>query len=224
MTTVISRIFPDEAAARGAVDRLIFKGVPKRECDVFVTDDDATRLEKALVHPDAVAAYEKAMQTGQAVVVVRTTYRPLGAAKLTREVLDQRGGLETAGITEDHFVTGTGARARSSILQDHPLLMTSPYEMQVRGPVTESVGMAMLSPSRTKRSAMSGGRFMSRAFWPMPLISRKQRKSSVISGGRHMSKIFWPRPFLSSKARRKSVMTGGGGPAIARFLGVPSIR
>ena len=224
MTTVISRLFPDAETARGAVDRLIGKGVPRRQCSVFGAGTDGAALEAAMVHPDATSAYTSAIQSGQTLVVVRTTYKPLGAARLTRALLAERGGVETPRITEDHFVTGAGARTRnSSILEDHPLLMTSPYEMEVRGPITGKVGMDMLRPHKAKRSAMSGGRYMSRAFWPGKLISQKHRSGSVIRGGRYMSKMFWPRPLLKSKPRRKSVMPGGG-MVFGKFFGVPSIR
>lgn len=224
MTTVISRLFPDAETAQDAVGRLIGKGVPKRQCSVFGAGTDASVLEAAMVHPDATSAYTSAMQAGQTLVVVRTTYKPLGAARLTREMLADHGGVETGGITEDHFVAGTGARTRNnSILEDHPLLLTSPYEMAVRGPITGAAGVNMLRPHKAKRSAMSGGRFMSRAFWPMKLVSQKHRSSSVMHGGRYMSKMFWPRPLLKNKPRRKSVMPGGG-MAFGKFFGVPTIR
>lgn len=224
MTTVISRLFPDEAAAQGAVDQLIKKGVPRRACDIFGAGTDADTLSKAMVHADATSAYTSAMQSGRTLVVVRATYKPLGVARLTREMLAEHGGMETAGITEDHFVPGTGARTRKlSILEDHPRLLTSIYEMEVRVPITGTAGANMLRPHKAKRSAMSGGRYMSRMFWPGKLISQKHRSSSVIRGGRYMSRMFWPRPLLSSKPRRKSVMPGGG-MVFGKFFGVPSIR
>ncbi|WP_342076970.1 hypothetical protein [Yoonia sp. SS1-5] len=222
MTTVISRLFPDEASAHDAVDRLQFKGVPARECDVFVAGVDAARLERAMVNDDATSHYVSALNGGQALVVVRTTYRPLGAAKLTREVLAARGGVETPGVTEDYFVPGTTFHDSKSILKDHPRVLSSPYELKFRGPVTSNFGLPMLKAHRQKRSVISGGRYMSRAFWPMKLVSQKSRKKSVISGGRYMSKAFWPRPLLSTKPRRKSVIPGGGTP-FSRLFGLKTV-
>lgn len=223
MTTVITRLFTDETTARSAVDRLNFRGVPRRQCDVFVAGVDAPKLEKAMVNADASATYLAALKSGQALVVVRTTYRPLGAARLTREILADRGAIETGGITEDYFVPGATYKHKTSILLDHPRILSSPHEIKLRGPITPSFGMGLLKPHRTKRSVMSGGRYMSRAFWPTKLISQKARKPSVIHGGRYMSKAFWPRPLISNKPRRKSVIPGGGHP-LSRLFGWRTVR
>lgn len=222
MTTIITRLFDDADNARRAVDRLVFKGVPARDCDLFTGPTDDERLTDALVNPDALGAYQKGLGAGQTLVVIRTTYKPLGAAKLTREVLAKRGGTETSGVTEDYFVPD-GPPRRVSVMLDHPLFLTLPAdELAPRGPITPGFGLGTLRPHRTKRSAMSGGRFMSRAFWPMPLLSQKQRKNSVISGGRYMSRAFWPMPLLSNKPRRRSVIPGGAWP-LSRAMGWPTV-
>ena len=43
-----------------------------------------------------------------------------------------------------------------------------------------------------------------------PTVSRRRNyKPSVMQGTRYMSKGFWPRPLLSNKPRKSSVMPGG---------------
>jgi hypothetical protein len=72
-----------------------------------------------------------------------------------------------------------------SVMRSHPLFMTDKREMsRNNGRISHGMGMRLLSPRRTKASAMSGGRFMSRLFWPMPLLSKKKDKLSVYRGGK----------------------------------------
>ncbi|MEY1554620.1 hypothetical protein AB3Y40_03210 [Yoonia sp. R2331] len=221
MTTIITRLMPDQATAESAVDRLLFKGVPKRACDVITAGEDAAqRMERATVHPSAIDAYGKALAAGLAVVVVRTTYKPLGAAQLTRDILDGRGALDAGAVTDDYFAPSQPDKS-PSILKDHPHILSLPVPGP-KGPITPEFGVPLLKAHRSKRSVMAGGRRMSRAFWPMKLISTKTRKSSVISGGRYMSRAFWPQKLLSTKPRRKSVIPGGGFP-FSRLFGARTV-
>ena len=216
MTTIITRLFSDEKSARNAIDRLIFKGVPRRDCDVFSGDVTAEQLAQAKVDDSAIATYAQGLAAGHTVAVVRATFRPLGAAKLTREVLAQHGGIETDGLIEDRYIPD-GVQPSSSILRSHRRFLTLRNELSGRGPVTAGFGMRMLKPHRTKRSVISGGKRMS-WFWPMPLLSTKPRRKKVMSGGRAISRAFWPMPLLSQTPRGKKVSPGGGA-VFSRALG-----
>ena len=218
MTTIITRLFPDEAAAQSAVDRLIFKGIPKRECEIVLGGDHVeTRLADAQVHATAIEAYRKKLEAGHAAVVVRTTYKPLGAARLTREILDQRETIDAGDVTNDFFVRSKPQKA-TSVLKDHPHFLSLPG-IASPGLITGGMGLPMLSDRGAGRSLMRGDKRMSQLFWPMPLISRKRRSLSIIPGGRQMSKAFWPMRLVSTKPRRKSVIPGGGFP-LSRLLGL----
>ncbi len=218
MTTIITRLMPDQAAADSAADRLQFKGVPARACDVIVAGDNAdAKMARAQVHPSAMDAYAKGLAAGNAVLVVRTTYKPLGAARLTREVLAERETVNVGGkVDEDFFVPNTPDPA-PSVLKDHPRFLTL-HIPGPRGPVSEELGVPLLKARKAKRSLKTHGRPMSRMFWPGKLLSTKPRKSRVISGGRQMSAMFWPGKLLSTKPRRSKVIPGGGFP-FSRKLG-----
>ncbi len=220
MTTIITRLMPDQAAAQSAADRLQFKGVPRRACDVIVGSDDAEeRMTRAQVHPSALAAYGKGLAAGNAVLVVRTTYKPLGAAQLTRDILAKRDTIDAGKADEDFFVPNTPDKA-PSVMKDHPLFLSLPVPAP-RGRVSDEFGIATLKDRKPRRH-LSHNRAMSRMFWPGKLISRKTRSSSVISGGRQMSRAFWPGKLLSTKSRRNSVIPGGALP-FSRMFGLKTV-
>lgn len=219
MTQVITRLFADAEGAQSAYDRLRFKGVPAREMDVITAGDEATaEMEAARVHPSAMDGYGKGLASGGAVLVVRATYRPLGAAKLTRDILAKRDTIDVPGV-EDDFFAPTPIEKRLSILTEHPHILTVDGIPQPRGNITGQFGMKMLTGRKPKDNLMAHDKRMSRMFWPMPLLSTKQRKSSVYSGGRHMSQAFWPMPLVSKGPRSKSVIPGGALP-FSRALGL----
>ncbi len=216
MTTIITRLFPDHASAQKAADRLIFKGIPKRDCTVIAAGDDAkSRMADAQVHASSVDAYARGLASGNAVLAVRATYKPLGAVQLTHDILDRYDTVDVGRVTEEQKLAWKPDHA-PSVMKDHPLFLTVPG-LTVSGPVTSSFGMRMTKPHRDERPLTN--RRSSRMFWPMKLVSQKKRTSSVFHGGRHMSRMFWPMPLLSGGERRKSVIPGGGLP-LSRRLGI----
>ncbi|MEO0402271.1 MAG: hypothetical protein AAF214_07830 [Pseudomonadota bacterium] len=226
MTTIISRVFQDEAAARTAANRINFRGVPNRAIYVITaTDDDvlAAKMDKALVHESAHSAYAKHVKDGRALLVVRATYKPLTAATIVRDMLAKMDTVDTGDIVQEHEMPD-GPEIASSVLREHPLFLTvRPNRTGYSGgPVTAGFGFGLLSRRRARASVNRGGGFKSRLFWPMPLLSKKKPKSSVISGGRQVSKTFWPTGLLSTKRRGNSVITGGDLP-LSRALGWPPV-
>ena len=91
MTTVITRLFADEPAARQAVRKLRLEGFPADAVSLVSGADAAAELEAAKADDSAVKAYAPRIANGAAAVVVRATYKPLGAAKIARTVLDGEG-------------------------------------------------------------------------------------------------------------------------------------
>lgn len=229
MTNIITRVFEDTEKARYVKERAVFMGVPSRDMSVISkssADDDAgltENMQAAGVDDSALETYLKHIKKGHAVFAVRATYKPLMAATKMRELLAKHDPLDAGDVVEDRFVPD-GPQKTPSILTEHPLFLTVPmhrtgYE---GGPVTAGLGWPMLRARKPSEAVMKGGKFMSRAFWPMPLLSDKPRKKSVIEGGRHMSKSFWPMPLLSRKPRTNSVIRGGDLP-LSRALGWPPV-
>lgn len=228
MTTVITRLYADEDTAKSVENRLRWEGFPKHTMRVITADGgdaDATRdrLSRADVNEALVSEYAQRLGAGAAVLVVYATYKPLGAARIAREIIGKSAALDQASDTNDFYVPERPDHA-PSILKDHPRLMTLPLEPEDYrgGPISRELGIRLLSPRKERTSAIRGGRFMSRAFWPMSLVSRGRKATSAISGGRHMSRAFWPMPLVSTKPRKNSVIRGGALP-LSRLLGWPPI-
>ncbi|MEP4199376.1 MAG: hypothetical protein ABJL99_27450 [Aliishimia sp.] len=218
MTQVITRLFSSVDAARAQMNKMQLRGFPRNAMQVLPRGTSAqAKLVDAGVAGDTAKAYAKHKEKGSAVLLINATFKPLKAARIAREMLDEVETIDMGALDEESYVK-TPLETSSSVMKDHPRFLTLFGAITDRGPVTGAFGMRMLQPSRTKRSAMrDGGRRMSRAFWPMPLLKEKRSASSVISGGRHMSRAFWPMPLITNKPRRSSVIRGGDHPLSRRF-------
>ena len=230
MTTVITRLYADGDAASAAARRLGWEGLPARAVQVIggsgmSRDDIARKMEKAGVHETAVGTYAERVAAGNALLVVRATYKPLGAAQITRDVTARTKTIDIPGVVDDHYVVDPPDHA-PSVLKDHPRLLSLDLDFgeYKGGPISAELGIPLLTRGHRNRPlhVYRGGKHVSRAFWPMPLISRKRSANSAIHGGRHMSKLFWPMPLITRKERTRSVVRGGSLP-FSRALGLPTI-
>lgn len=227
MTTVITRLYADEETAERAQNRLRLEGLPKHAVEVISADGRkknalSDRLEHAGVWDEAAKVYAGRIADGASLLVVRATYKPLGAAKLARGVLRETPAVDVGLDEEERFVPDGPERA-PNILKDHPRFMTFPLEPDDYRPgtISDRIGVSLLTSWRPSgRKVFEGGRFMSRVFWPMPLTIRKKSTDSVIRGGKHVSKTFWPMPLVKTNPRRLSVIRGGGFP-LSRAMGWP---
>ena len=229
MTTVITRVFENEASALKAVEKLEFRRIPSRASNVFTAPADGdvdalkAQMARAKVHETAVDTYAQHVMAGRALLVVRTTYKPLTAATIARQVLAKRETIDVGDVVNDYYMAD-GPEPAKSVMKEHPLFLTARIDKSKYDgrPVSQGLNIPLLRQHRTRNSAISGGGFKSRAFWPMPLLSKKERSLSVISGGRHMSRAFWPGSLISRKKRNSSVIRGGG-PTLSRILGWPTV-
>jgi len=212
MTTIITRVFPDAAEAESAVRRLTLRGLPRQDRHIITQSGDVKgALTQAQVHKSAVTPYASLIAKGHAVLVVHAGFKPLGVARITRDVLAKFDTIDAgAAAVEEHKLAWQPDHA-PSVLKDHPLFLTLP-DMPMPGRISSSFGMPLLKEHKDKGSLSKSGKPASRFFWPMPLLTKKSRSSSVFSGGRHMSKLFWPQRLVSTGERRKSVIPGGGTP------------
>lgn len=206
MTRIITRVFANVAEAEKAVARLTRKGLPRRNREVIRGGENAhADMLRARVHESALKPYGDLLAKGNVVLVVIASYKPLGVARITRDILDNLETVDVgAKVIEDHPVAWEPDKS-PSILKDHPHMLTIPG-LETPGRLSDSFGMPMLKARKPKHNLMSSEKRMSRMFWPMPLLSKKKRSSSVMSGGRQMSKAFWPGRLISDKPRRKSVL------------------
>ena len=230
MTTVITRLYADEEAAGATARRLGWEGLPARALQVIsasgmTRDAIAAKMTKAGVHETAVPAYAERVAAGNALLVVRATYKPLGAARIVREVTARTKTIDVGGVVDDHYVSDPPDHA-PSVLKDHPRLLSLDLDAgeYKGGPISAELGIPLLTRGHRNRAlhVIRGGKHVSRMFWPMPLVSHRRKANSAIHGGRYMSKLFWPMPLITRKERTRSVIRGGALP-FSRALGMPTI-
>jgi hypothetical protein len=230
MTTVITRLYDSEETASATARRLNREGIPKHALEVITAKGQSReailkRMRRAAVHESAVPTYADHVAGGDALLVVRTTYKPLGAARLTREITGRTKVKSVGSVVDDHYFAD-GPDHAPSVLKDHPRFLSldlEPGEYK-GGPVSAEIGVPLLTRGHRNRPlhVLGGGSYMSKLFWPMPLVTRNRKANSAISGGRPMSRFFWPMPLLSRKERTRSVIRDGALP-FSRALGLPTI-
>jgi hypothetical protein len=230
MTTVITRLYDNEETASATARRLNREGLPRHALQVITAkglsrEEIAERMKRASVHDSALTTYADHVAAGNALLVVRATYKPLGAARITRDITARTPVKTVGGVVDDHYLPD-GPDHAPSVLKDHPRLLSldlEPGEYK-GGPISAEVGIPLLTRGHRNRPlhVFRGGGHMSRWFWPLPLVTRKRKANSAISGGRHVSRLFWPMPLLTRKERTRSVIRDGALP-FSRALGIPTI-
>jgi hypothetical protein len=185
MTTIITRLYADTATARAVAGALMTSGHAADTIDVIGRDgaaDVADRMHAARVNPDAAAQYAPAVQDGRALLVVRAPFAPMGAARHAMKVVDRTPSIKVGVADEDEYIREQPSLAtRNNLLRDHPLVMSNPHRALPHGHIMGS--NPILAP-RTRRSAIAGGKHMSRLFWPMRLVSANAKEgTSAIRGG-----------------------------------------
>lgn len=220
MTTVITRLYSNDSAARGIRDRLFRQGFPTYVVSLVTAragdTDDAVRarIEQALVPGEAASAYATRVAEGAALVVVRATYKPLNAVRLAKETFDSSGALPV-NLPSQSFKVRTPRDHAPSVMKDHPRFLTpAPGQDGLTSTLSERLGLRLLSPQKRRDSVIHGTKLI---FGDG--VSRKQRKLSVMAA-RPMSRLFWPMPLLSKTKRKSSVMRPG--PVLSRWLGWPT--
>lgn len=220
-TTVISRAYADERSAIGIQGRLYRQGFPRHQITVVSPNGETTqkvteRLTRALMPEDAAKTYAARIADGASVVIVRATYKPLGAVRIANETFATSGALDID-LDEEQFRVPTPKDHAPSILKDHPLFLTMRPRGDVeRGTMSEQFGLRLLSARKTRHSVISGGKLMLGG-----RVKTGRVATSAKRGGGYMSRAFWPMPLLSKKKRGLSVTRDGGHP-LSRLLGWPT--
>lgn len=187
MTTIVSRLYADAPAANAAVADLRAAGLAASLYDVIGRDgagSAAARMKAARVGAASAAAYGERIERGNVLLVVRAPLTPFGFARTVMDIVDRHESIRVPGAVPDEYIREEiGSRYYISVLTDHPRFFTqdiTPGSLIRRGPVTAAWGMPMLKRYKTRFSAMTGTRHMSRFFWPQRLVSPNRHKNRVL--------------------------------------------
>jgi hypothetical protein len=187
MTTIITRLYSDTAAAQAAVHDLMGRGHSDDYINIISRDGDGTvgdRMRAARVNARSAASYAPHVASGAALVVVQAPFNPVGAARHAIRVLDRHPSLNAGVADENEYVREEPkVEVRGSILSNHPLFMSHDMAARTRGTASSAFGLRLLSEQKTKSSAMRGGGFMSSKLLPFPLLSQAKARTSAIHGG-----------------------------------------
>lgn len=187
MTTIITRLYSDIAAAQAAVHDLMGRGHSDEYINIISRDGDGSvgdRMRAARVNARSAASYAPHVANGAALVVVQAPFNPVGAARHAIRVLDRHPSLNAGVENENEYIREQPrVEVRGNIMSDHPRFMSHDMAARSRGTASSAFGLRTLSAPKTKTSAMHGGGFMSTRLLPFPLLSRSKEKSSAIHGG-----------------------------------------
>ncbi|WP_299140197.1 PucR family transcriptional regulator [uncultured Tateyamaria sp.] len=197
MTQVITRYFENASQAFVVKRSLEIERFPRSDLEVLTdTDTAGDALTAAQVDPATVSAYAKKLAGGGAVLVARATYKPLGAAQLTRDMTAQMGAADMGDLVEEVSVKTAPGRSLS-VFSDHPHYLTRRL-----GQMGDTVHMAdwpiPLISRRKPVDAFAFPRHARMADFPMGLISRRKPKDKF-AFPRHARMARFPIPLLSKR-------------------------
>jgi hypothetical protein len=230
MTKVISRLVADADAANALARRIRNAGFPPRDVLAFAPGEEGAEaaMAEAGVAAETVQAYAAKMGEGNAVVVVRATYKPLEAPRIAREMMAAANTVDAGGVPEETTVVDK-FKPMGSVLTEHPLFLsrrrdpedTNYYMISWPGghisrrkprPVTDHsyvFGRKETLISRIKpRDEFAFPRHARMANFIFPLTIRRAPTDNFIFP-RHARMANWPIPLINRrKPAGKTLMRG----------------
>lgn len=220
MTHILTRLYADEKTANGVRERLFRAGFPRYVMRVVTLRDDEThdslmnRITRIHVPDRAASVYTESVASGNALLVVEAGFKPLGARKIGVAVLDETDDMPSNLESQDFKIANIKDHA-PRVMKEHPRFLTaSPDPDHIGGPLSDQFGFSMVSASRRRNSAGKGG-----PIFPFGALIKGRNAKSAMSGGGFMSRIFWPMKLVTNAPRRRSAIVGGGTP-FSRLLGL----
>lgn len=221
MTTLLTRLYADEKAARSVMERLYREGFPRHMMQIITKSDkldrDALtkRIEGAHVPERAAAVYTESVTAGNSVLLVTAGFKPLSARKIATAILNDSDALP-ANLEAQDFKLPRIKDHAPRVMKDHPRFLTaSPDPDHIGGPWSDQFGFGLLSAPRSRTSAKKGGGHII----PVALLTSNRTAKSAVGKASFISRMFWPMKLVTSNRRRRSVISGGGQP-FSRMLGL----
>ncbi|MFM7333646.1 MAG: hypothetical protein ACKO1H_04405 [Tabrizicola sp.] len=208
MTTIITRLYPDLATAQGVVAALMANGHEPSTIDVITKGGDGSpedRMLAARVPKASAAAYAAGISKGGALVVVQAPFAPMGTARDAMKVVNRTPAINVGIENEDVYIREQPkVEISGKVQQGTVFYMSNPHRSLGHGHI---LGSNPILPAKERTSAIRGGAYMSKMFWPMKLVSTGRQANSAISGGFLFSQMFGVPTLLADLPSRELIPT-----------------
>ena len=198
MTQVITRYFESESKAYSTKRRLQFERFPRKDLWIFTDPDGLVEtLTSENVAKATAEGYAKRLASdGGAVFLAKATYKPLGVAKLTRQVTADMGAADMGGLVEEVYVKDRPGK-KDSILTEHPLILSRARDHNPSNYYMADWPIPLISRRKPMDESVFP-RHARMANWPIPLLS-KRKPSDNFAFSRHARMAAFPIPLLSKR-------------------------
>ena len=208
MTTIITRLYSDRSAAAAAEASLLSYGLDQGIIQIVTADSAGgafAAMKAARVPAGSASSYLGAMTGDQALLIVEAPFNPVGTAKTAMKVLNKHPAMDVGVADEDFYLHEyPSAQYSNSVMKDHPLMLSNPFRKLPHGHI---LGENLIIQSKTRTSALRGGGYMSKMFWPMKLISAPKARTSAMQGGFLFSSLFGLPLLFKTWASREELPT-----------------
>lgn len=190
MTTIITRLYPDLATAQGVVAALEANGHAPSTIDIITASGGSAeaRMAAARVPKPSAAAYAPGIAKGAALVVVQAPFAPMGTARDAMKVVNRTQSIDVGIEDEDSYIREQpSVEISGKVMRGTVFFMSNPHRRLGHGHI---LGSNPILPSKPRTSAIRGGAYMSKMFWPMKLVTTSRNANSAISGGMLFSNLF----------------------------------
>ena len=191
MTTIITRLYANAAAAQTVVEALLAGGHSPATVHVITKDGAGTaagRMHEARVGATAARAYAGPLGEGRALLVVNAPFAPMGTALNAIRTVNRFPAMDVGLADEDVYIRDEPTVDLSGkVLQGTVFYMSNPHRSLPQGHI---MGSNPIIHSRPRTSAIRGGAYMSTRFWPMRLVSKPREGPAVLRGTWLFSSLF----------------------------------
>ena len=189
MTTIITRLYPDNATAAMVAGQLTGAGFSAGDMDIISGHGAEAAIRAARGSASTAAAYAPAIESGQTLLLARVGFNPVGAARRVTEIMDATPSIKVGLARESEYVREKlNSQHWNSVLTDHPRFFSKDLEAidaRMRGRVSDAFGFRSIIRNVNKTSAV--GR--SGHILPMSTVTTPREKTSAIRGGMRFSDL-----------------------------------
>lgn len=230
MTTIITRAYGDRGKADAAAKALIQAGFLADMIDVVDAGEGLKAgMAKAEVPDDVAAAYAGKLKEGQAALVARVPFFPIGAAKTAMAIADKQKPLKVDVPKADAYKRADGmpSKRRVSVDTEHKLFLSGGKPpgnaiSDVKFWAQKVVPYKHLSERKPRADSLSDVKFWAQKFVPYKHLSDRKPREDSLSDVKFWAQKIINYPHLSDRKPPDNCIDRGGHWA-TRVINVPLI-